>query len=63
MSIESNRDWPTRSHDPSVWAPLHSGEDMHLISAGAPQRVEINGAPVTEQFHEYVLRKPKNAQD
>ena len=62
MSKTSNRsDWPLSD-------PRHLGEYDALVDptdAAEVKRLEINGAPVTDQSHEYVLKKKpvQNAQD
>jgi hypothetical protein len=43
----------------STWAGTEIGANAYLVPAAPPQRVEIGGAPVSEQSHEYVIRKPR----
>ena len=49
----------------SAWAGTDQGMNAHLIPAAPPRRLEIGGAPATENSHEHVLRKKpsRNAQD
>lgn len=43
----------------SAWGGTNEGVNAHLVSATPPKRLEIGGAPVSEQSHEYVIRKRK----
>ena len=62
MSRKSSlSDWPLSD-------PRHLGEHDALVDptdAAGVKRLEVNGEPVTEQSHEYVLdKKPvRNAED
>ncbi len=49
----------------SAWAGTDQGVNAHLAPAAPPSRVQIGGAPIVEQSHEYVIRKKpdRNAQD
>ena len=58
MSKEGVPNLRGEAEDLYVWAPVDSAENAHLVFAGAPRRLEVNGAPIAEQSHEYVMRKP-----
>ena len=48
---------PNNSGENSAWAGISAGVNAHLVPAAPPERLEVGGAPVTEQSHEYVIRK------
>ena len=41
----------------AAWFGPNSGAAAHLVPANPPKSLEVNGAPVVEQSHEYVLKK------
>lgn len=41
----------------STWAGSDKDAPAHLVPVGPPKQLEVNGAPVIEQSHEYVLKK------
>jgi hypothetical protein len=59
--MSPERDWDRGS---SVWVGADTEAPAQLVPASPPKRLEVNGAPVIEQPHEFVIRKPHpDAQD
>jgi hypothetical protein len=59
MSVErdGNSGW-------SVWVGADKEAPAQLVPVSPPARLEVNGAPVVEQSHEFVIRKQRpDAQD
>lgn len=49
------------SNEFSAWTGADVGADARLVPARPPHRVEIGGAPVTEQSHEHVIGNKSGA--
>lgn len=49
-----------RPNELSVWAGHDKDAPAHLVSATPPRPLKVNGAPITEQSHEHVLKKKPN---
>ena len=48
----------------SIWAGHDKEDAAHPIPAAPPKDLTVNGSPVVDQSHEYVIRKPRlDAQD
>ena len=43
--------------DFSTWAGSDKEAPEHLVPVSPPKQLEVNGAPVIEQSHEFVLKK------
>ena len=42
----------------SIWTGHNKEDAAHLAPVAPPRHLEINGSPIVEQSHEYVIRKP-----
>jgi hypothetical protein len=54
--MTSKRD---REANPSTWAGADKDAPAHLVPVAPPKRLEVNGAPIVEQSHEFVIRNPR----